>query len=197
MIDLARTPEIIVVLGAGFDERGELHPANFARAERAAELALARPRDAVIASGCCGTWDPTPPPVTEAEHIRDILVARGVAPERIFLEDESRDTVGNAVLTLVRYLRGLAPRPLVVVTSPFHADRSELIFRAVLGPAWPIEVRPSEPGAGDDERAAREPDFLETNRALLDGVEPGDVAAIAARLRERYPVYARLSTLRT
>ncbi|TMC00158.1 MAG: YdcF family protein, partial [Chloroflexi bacterium] len=64
------------------------------------------------------------PPRTEAATMADVIVAAGIGGERIFLEDESRDTIGNAIYVAERYLGALAPRPVYVVTSPFHLQRS-------------------------------------------------------------------------
>ena len=115
----------------------------------------------------------------------EVLVAAGVDSSRIFLEDESRDTIGNAVHVAERYLAAIAPRPVHVVTSPFHLARSVETFRLVLGPAWPVDGTPSAAVADDPERARNEERFLEQTRLFLADTTPGDIAGIAAKLRRR------------
>lgn len=164
------------------------------RAEAAARLAIERPEAVLILSGHRGGWDPVSGP-SEAELIADAIASAGVDRGRLHLEDESRDTIGNAVLVAARYLRGLAPRPLTIVTSPFHMERSLLIFRAVLGPSWPVTGVESLVADGDDERARYEEGFLAEIREFLVGIEPGDLRAFAARMRERWPYYRTIARL--
>jgi hypothetical protein len=84
-----------------------------------------------------------------------------------------------------RYLAAITPRRLYLVTSPFHLDRSLKTFELVLGPAWPILGVASGPVSDDPERARNEQRFLEQTRLWLADMTPGDIAAIAAKLRRR------------
>ena len=117
----------------------------------------------------------------------DLIVQRGIDGERIFLEDESRDTIGNAVHVADRYLAAIPARPLYLVTSPFHLERSVETFRLVLGPAWEIRGVASAPAPDDAERAKHEPRFLMQTRAFLAGIAPGEVARMVAKLRKEPP----------
>jgi uncharacterized SAM-binding protein YcdF (DUF218 family) len=177
---LADAPEIVVVLGGGLREDGRPTWSTQARADAAADYA--KEHDVpVIVSGSHGNG---PRPVrTEAELMADRLVERGIARTRIYLEDESRDTVTNATFVAKRYLAGLEPRPLRIVTSPFHMDRSLATFALVLGPSWSLVAHPSAPGPKEAEHAATEALYLERTRALLADLEPGDLPRIAERAR--------------
>lgn len=192
MPTLDDAPEIIVVLGGGLLPDGSPTAATLRRAAAAARLASARPHDAVIASG--GGAPPSEPPRSaEAAHIAAVLRERGIAPERIRLEDESLDTIGNAVLTAARYLAGRRPRPVTLVTSPFHLRRARWAFARAL-PGW--EIRPHAAAAGDDDfpRAAHEPAFLRDNEELLAGVADGDLRGMFERLVGRWPKYGEYAS---
>lgn len=177
---LAEYREIAVVLGGGLKEDGRPTSSTLARADAAAELAK-DPDVAVIVSGSHG--DGPKPARTEAELMADRLVERGIGRSRIFLEDESRDTVSNAAFVAQRYLAGLDPRPLRIVTSPFHMARSLATFALVLGSSWPLESYSSAPGSKEAEHAATEALYLERTRALLAGIEAGDLKRIGERVR--------------
>ena len=139
----------------------------------------------MIVSGGHGLDVPVTGP-TEAQTMRERLLDYGIEDGRIFVEDESRDTIGNALFTALRYLAAIAPRSLVVVTSPSHLARALEIFSFVL-PEWPLEAHASARLAReDDDREAR---LLVESRAFLAGVRRGDLAAIARRLRDRWPEY--------
>ncbi|MDP9319481.1 MAG: YdcF family protein, partial [Chloroflexota bacterium] len=193
-MDVADAPELGVVLGGGLAPDGGPLPSTKARAHRAAQLARERPELVLICSGDrqLEAADGTP---TEAALMRDLIVGWGVGSERVAVEDESRDTIGNAVLTAVRYLKGIEPRTLSVITSPFHLERATETFRHVLPYAWQIEAIASDETDDDIERAARETRYMQETTTFFAGVRPGDFRTMAHRLRERWPYYTGVKTL--
>lgn len=183
---------IVVALGGGLTADGAAEPSTLARARAAAALVRGREDAALILSGSRGGgWDPARPVRSEAALMADVAKDAGVATERVFEEDDSRDTIGNAALVRRRYLEGLAPRPITLVTSPFHLMRATLIFGRVLGPAWPLDAVASAAVPGDDARAASEPGFLRDNLEFFAGIVPGDLAAVLDALARRWPYYQR------
>lgn len=200
MPGLDDAPEIIVVLGGGLLPDGSPDASTVRRAEAAAALALERPQAAVITSGggplpselqhAAASTRPLGP---EAGHIARILRERGVDPARIHIEDESMDTVGNAVFTAARYLKGLTPRPLSLVTSPFHARRAAWAFERAL-PGWEIRWHCAAEGPEDLPRRLNEPAFHQNNQELLEGVASGDLPAMFERLVARWPEYQRYAS---
>jgi uncharacterized SAM-binding protein YcdF (DUF218 family) len=190
----ADAPELAVVLGGGLASDGGPLPSTAARAHKAAQLARERPELVVICSGDRQLEAAGGTP-SEAALMRDLIVSNGIAPERIAVEDESRDTIGNAVLTAVRYLKEIEPRPLAVITSPFHLERAVETFRHVLPYPWQLEAVASDETNDDVERAARETRYLQETTKLFAGVRPGDFRAMATRLRERWPYYRGVKRL--
>lgn len=181
--DLVDFPEVAVVLGGGIRANGEPSPSTFARARTAAHLAQKRPSLAVIASGSHG--DGPAPAKSEAAVMTELMATAGVPPERLFLEERSRDTIGNAVEVAVRYLARIEPRPIYLVTSPFHLERALVVFRHVLGFAWQVQAVAAEDTEDDRERANSETVFLQETFKFFEGVRPGDLATIEKRYRAR------------
>jgi len=115
------------------------------------------------------------------EPVARFLADMGVAPERILVEDRSRDTVENAAFT-----RDLVnPKPgerWLLVTSAYHMPRAVGVFRAVGFDvlAYPVDFRTA--GWGDLARPFA---------SLADGLKRTDVAAkewaglVAYRLLKR------------
>jgi vancomycin permeability regulator SanA len=193
-MDIADAPELAVVLGGGLEPDGSPLQSTRARAHRAAQLARERPELALI---CSGDRQPGAPEsaAPEAAQMRDLIVGFGIAADRIALEDESRDTLANAVLTAARYLKDVEPRPLSVITSPFHLERATETFRHVLGYRWQVMAVASDETDDDVARAARETRYLQETTAFFAGIKPGDLPSIAKRFRERSPEYAGNATL--
>ena len=72
-------------------------------------------------------------PISEADvcagHLRD----RGVPDDRILIESCSVDTIGNAYFSRVVHADPMGLRRLHIVTSRFHLERTEAVFRWVYG----------------------------------------------------------------
>jgi uncharacterized SAM-binding protein YcdF (DUF218 family) len=122
----------IIVLGGGFEGSVNLARGGYElnasgdRFVEAAVLARRYPQARVVVTGGTGTL------VLEGEGDGDtaprLLTALGVAPERLVLENRSRDTYENAVFTreLVQPKSG---EIWLLVTSAFHMPRSMALFR--------------------------------------------------------------------
>ena len=180
---------VVVVLGGSMNSDGTSGPATISRARAGAKLAKANPTWTFILSGD-GRVDPAKSDLTEAESMARIFEANGIDRSRLLLEEESRDTIGNAVLVAARYLRHLQPGTLYVVTSPFHAARSLLLFQSVLGPQWNVEVVTSSPARGDAARRANEPGGIDWTKRFFTGISPGDLPACISKLLADRPAYA-------
>ena len=181
--DLAGFPEIAVVLGGGIAADGTPTASTTARARAAAQLARRRPGLALITSGSHGGG--AAPARSEAAVMADLIVESGIPRERVFLEERSLETIGNAVEVALRYLKRIEPRPLFLVTSPFHLERALVVFRNVLGFAWQVQAVSAEDTDDDLERANSETIFLQETFAFFEGIKPGDLPAIERRFRAR------------
>src|SRR6267378_4903877 len=181
--DLSGFPEVAVVLGGGTSANGEPSASTAARARAAAHLAQKRPSLAIITSGSHG--DGPAPTRSEAAIMADLITAAGVPRDRLFLEERSRDTIGNAVEVAARYLSRIEPRPIYLVTSPFHLERALVTFRHVLGFEWQVQAVAAEDTDDDRKRANSETTFLQETFTFFEGIRPGDMAAIDKKYRAR------------
>ena len=78
---------------------------------------------------------------SEAAIVARLLQRLGVAPERLVLEGQSRNTAENADLT--RDMLGAIDGPVVLVTSAFHMPRSVGLFEkaGLTVVPWPVDYR--------------------------------------------------------
>lgn len=113
-------PAVIVVLGGG----GIPSESGLLRCYHAATLARAHP-DAL----CIVSLPADDPEEQSTGRMRDELVMRGVAPERILMEARARNTHEQAVA--VREMLGDAglEAPVWIVTSGAHTRRALLCFQ--------------------------------------------------------------------
>jgi uncharacterized SAM-binding protein YcdF (DUF218 family) len=139
-------PEGIIVLGGAiddqtsaarqetvFDEGGE-------RLTEAVILAKRYPQARVVYTS--GSSSFTGVTSTEALQARKLMSQMGIAPERITLEDKSRNTDENARFTAA-IVRPQPSQRWIVVTSAFHMPRAMGIFeKAGFHPiAYPVSFR--------------------------------------------------------
>jgi uncharacterized SAM-binding protein YcdF (DUF218 family) len=139
-------PAGIIVLGGAFDTivsaTREDIPLTDAAERMTASAALARkyPQARLIFTGGTGTLVYDGP--TEGELARRFYESLGIPADRITIEEASRDTAENAVLT-----KPLAnPKPgerWLLVTSAYHMPRSIGAFRRVgfAVEAYPVDYR--------------------------------------------------------
>ncbi len=132
--------DAVIVLGARVNEDGPSGSLN-ERIHAAAEYLRANPDAVAVASGGKGDDEP----MSEAECIRDHLVAMGIDPERILLEDTSTSTVENLTNSFA-LLKGSAVR-VGIVTNDFHIFRALCIGRKLGGfELSPVPARSSLSG---------------------------------------------------
>jgi uncharacterized SAM-binding protein YcdF (DUF218 family) len=108
------------------------------RLTEAVVLARRYPETRIVFSGGAGMLDPGEAEAATAERF---FLAMGIAPERMVLEDQSRNTDENADLTAS--LLGDTGGTAMLVTSAFHMPRSVGLFRRVgldVVP-WPTDYR--------------------------------------------------------
>jgi uncharacterized SAM-binding protein YcdF (DUF218 family) len=131
---------VMVVLGCGLSPTDHTAPSlMLARRLDAAYAYLEAHPDAVcVLSGGQGADER----VSEARAMYDDLVARGVAPERLYREEKSTSTHEN--LALSRQLieeNGLSADDIALVTDGFHQFRAHSIARALGMTAHSVSAR--------------------------------------------------------
>ena len=122
----------VILLGGGISKDGVLPKSVMSRVEKAAEYLNKNPQSICVVSGGTLDWLPCP----EAPELKRQLVARGVEPERILVEDQAKDTIQNFQFSckmLAEHngmsLTEVLTTPTAVVTSRFHLRRSERLAR--------------------------------------------------------------------
>ncbi|MBS9476637.1 YdcF family protein [Ancylobacter radicis] len=142
---------VIVLGGAELPDitaaRGQ--PAFQESAERLfalADLSRRYPDARIVFTGGSGRLEP--PPIAEADVIRQVLPQIGVDPDRVTFESRSRNTSENARLTR-DLVNPAAGERWLLVTSAIHMPRAMGCFRAVGFDvtAYPVDFRTTGQGS--------------------------------------------------
>lgn len=123
-------------------------------------------------------------PVTESAIARDLLVAMGVAPERIELDERSRTTCENAEES-ARIAKPASNEVWLLVTSASHMPRAVACFRSFGFPVIPLPVDYRTRGA----------DLWRPTASIADGLQMTDLAAHEWIGLVGYRVLGRTTTL--
>ena len=172
--------DVIVVLGVSPTATGGLSASGVLRLKEAVKGAYYCPDATIIISGGAIDYD-----FSEAETMKDYLlkhstelaIALGLEPEgsawciseeRILLDTEARDTVGNAIGAF-KHIEELDLHNLLIAASTGHVMRGQTIFNALAdGKGYPIEVHSS--GSGNVEAGANEYKYVYVGAARAYGL---------------------------
>lgn len=116
--------DYLIVLGARV--RGETISLTLkARLDVAYEYLAANPETKAVLSGGEGSGED----ISEAEAMRRYLVDKGIAEDRLRLEDQSKDTTQNLKYSFEIIDAEKTDATVIVVTNRFHVLRSKMIAK--------------------------------------------------------------------
>ena len=115
-------PPVVIVLGCQVRDG---HPSTLlqARIDTAYDYLIEHPDCYCILSGGQGTDEV----ISEAQCMRDVLVSRGIAPERLYVEDKSTTTRENLKFSKEIMERENLGDTAVIVTNAWHEFRAQVI----------------------------------------------------------------------
>jgi uncharacterized SAM-binding protein YcdF (DUF218 family) len=171
--------DAIVVLGGGVLPDGTPSVVSRTRVQRAVELYRRGIAPRIIFSGRCGLVDDNPP-VTEAAAMASMARGMEVPEAALLLEDESKDTLGNAYFVRERFLEPNGWSSIRVVTSDFHMSRAAWVFRKILGAGYDFSFMSAASGLSPRElihRALEECKITIFLNEWLEALEEADADA--------------------
>lgn len=175
-------PHVLLVLANLMDADGNLNAETAARVDLAQKL-FAEGADYVFFIG----WPYRP---DSDLAIADAMAAHrpSLPQDRVLVNRQSRDSVGDAILSR-RDLEARFPDfDLTVVSSDYHLPRLRHIFARVYGPERDIRFAGAE-APPDPDRPVREAASIRAFDKSFAGVPTGDLAAFESRLLADHPFY--------
>ncbi len=171
--------KVIVVLGSRVHE-DEIHQELKMRLEAA--MSLYNSNSILLMSGGYTSKGQK----SEAQFMADYCSKNGIPSERIYLEEESLDTIGNGYFCRLAIDKIPNVNEVSVVSSCYHMQRSEFIFRCCFGNKYPLDFNKCSNFQRYD---TNEAESMEMARKFFHGIESGDIGAIGKRLHTEHLLY--------
>lgn len=184
--------DVIIVLGGGINQDGSLPRDAEKRVEWAAHLFKEGIAPNVVMSGAYGFPPAYVPPKTEAKAMKEYAARLGVPEKAVELEEGSRDTVGNIVLTFKDFVKPRGWQKITVVTSAFHVPRARFLCDRICGPEQISFEGTDTVMERDALRVQLEKELTRIGNyaEIFNGTPKGDYEAWHQLLRERHPAYS-------
>lgn len=136
--------DAIIILGGGVGEKGELLSSTKERVDKLLENKNIFGSIPVILSGRYGFRIEYKPVTAEAGAMKKYLQLAGWL-SKIYLEEKSLDTIGNAYFSK-QIIDKYGWRRLLVITSDYHIKRTRWIFRKIFNKKYKINFLPAPSG---------------------------------------------------
>lgn len=176
----------IIVLGNLMDKNGILNTESSLRMNYAIECFQKNENTFLITCGWAYRDDS---PVTIADAMKIYAVKeKNISPRLIITERNSRDTVGDAIFVKKNIIPKKNWIKIIVITSDYHASRTDEIFTYVFGKNYNVEVK-SVRTKSNDKYVKNEKKSLDAFHKTFSGVKPGDIYSIYQCLCSKHPFY--------
>jgi uncharacterized SAM-binding protein YcdF (DUF218 family) len=177
-----------IVLGCGINKDGTLSDDSKESTGIATELYELQRTPLIIFSGDISYKAGFVPPHGESAAMQAFAQELGLPPDPLLQENESKDTLGNAYFTKVRYLIPRHLQHLAVVPGPDHSlERLQYIFGKILGSQYTVTF--FEHNANRTQEAEREKRSLNILKEWFDSIPAGDHEAIYRVMLDKHPGY--------
>ncbi len=186
--------DAIVVLGGGIDAEGNLRGPSQCRIKKAVQLFKKGMAKHIIVSSKWSMILNYEPKATIAEAMQKALIEQEIPKDNIYLENLSKDTIGNAYFTLTEILKPKNWENIIVVTSHFHKERAEYLFKKILGPKYHIRFEIADDGlSGEDLEKHRslEKELLKKHKKAFGDILDGDIESFKKWMDEFHPAYLK------
>jgi len=177
--------DCIITLANEMDKECQLNPESVARIRLGVEYFFQNTQSILITCG----WNYRKDTETPIGNVmKNFAIELGVPKNNIITELNSRDTVGDAFFTKVNIIEKRLCKDILVVTSDYHVDRTNVIFNFIYGPNYKIHVIGAQ-GFFNQDKQIQENDSLNAFYKTFKNVEIGNNLNIFTALTMHHPFY--------
>ena len=164
--------DVAVIFGGSLGPQKILQDFVKKRGEKGIELHKQGEISNLIMSGASSFFVKKNLKTHEAEAMSEYAVSRGIKKENIFLEEKSRDTIGNIYFS-GKIIKKNKWKRIVCVTSCFHFKRAEYLFSKVMGNKYEIKLIVTDDCKPNQDMLKREIKLLKIMKRIFCFVPSG------------------------
>ena len=178
--------DALIVLAHEMDAEGICDEETQKRLDKAADLFLTHDAQAIILMGWAYLSDTE---CTLSESMANYLQKQhAISQKYLHLDNDSRDTVGDAYFSKVKFYHLMKNHKICVVTSDYHLERAKIIFEFVYGDDFCCDfVGTCSEKAKTQQR--KEQESIKQFQKTFENLPIGDNAAIFERMRTAHSCY--------
>ncbi|MFZ1258369.1 MAG: YdcF family protein [Candidatus Saccharimonas sp.] len=178
----------IIILGCGIDMYGDIGPDAKNSVQLGVDAFSKTGHTCIIMTGNVSYKATFKLSISEAQGMKDYALSLGIPVNQIFVETESKDTLGNLFFTKQNLLLPLQITNVTIVRSPNQSsERIHYIANKVLGSRYKYQL--IEPEGERPSEQEREQKSLAITKKWLAGISDGDMDAIYRLMRSKHPAY--------
>lgn len=178
----------VIVLGCGIDAAGTLGSDAMSSVQIGLDTLKQHDDACLVMSGDVSYKATFAPSISEAQAMKDFAVAIGASADQIFVETESKDSLGNLFFTKQNVLLPLGITSVSIVLGPNQSgERVAYLAKKVLGEAYDYTVIESTTRRPNE--SVREQASLALAKRWLGHIQDGDMQAIYHVMRSKHPGY--------
>ena len=182
---ILKNNEIFIVLANLMNKNGELNTESKQRVDELIKITKDKKNKNIIFCGWAYREDSDE---TIASAQKKYFLANQVSKHNIFMVEESRDTVGDAVFSRKLIDRMSHIKIINVITSDYHVVRTRSIFNFVFGKSYEIKIISAASNTPKD-NVASETRSVKIFRETFSGVAEGDIENIFSTMFKKHPFY--------
>lgn len=185
MLKSAMSNEVFIVLANLMDKNGELNKESKKRVDELIRVIGIQKNKNIFFCGWAYREDSDK---TIASAQKKYFESNHRLQHKIFLIEDSRDTVGDAVFSriLIDNLSGIDV--INVITSDYHIERTSIIFNFVFGKTYKIKMISAKTDMPKN-YIATEKESMRKFQETFSGIMDGDIDKISSTMYEKHPFY--------
>lgn len=181
--------DAILVLGGSLTTDEHISDKDKARLQKVIELYKSGTASVIVVCGSYSYKYIEEVSITEAEAYANYINSFMVSSAPIYLENESKETLGNILFAKIGILEPHNFHKLLVLPTHKHStERIEYLLKKVLGPGYSWDLLKVDQ-SDDAANAEREALALKHSKDINDTFADGDTKAIYDGLMETHPAY--------
>lgn len=176
--------DCIIVLPNKLKHNGDLNDETSARVRLAVQIYLQKPVPLILSGSSYAQL------VDQdiSEKMKMLAIQEGVREEDLYLEKNSRDTVGDAYFTIKNVAIPKGFKSLLIVSSDYHLERAKVVFEKIGGPRFQMSAKGCAGFSSPNIIEAEKKSMSVFNQTFCN-IKAGDLQSVYQKMRADHPYY--------